>query len=228
MDLVDYSEARFDEIRDAYVELARQLGLTRRALRAGVGAEGRQHRDARARACRGTRASRCSTCSKRLPVEAPTGQALRFPVQWVARQDGSQADDFRGYMGRVEAGEVRSATRSSCCRPTAKRPSPKSSRRWRAASRGGSRVRRPNGDDPSRGRRRRLARRHVRAARQRRPSRRRSSRPTCAGSTNAAVDAAQVPAEANHQHGVRAHRCDQGSARRAYAVAARPIATNWR
>ena len=26
-----------------------------------------------------------------LPVEIPTGQALRFPVQWVARQDGSQA-----------------------------------------------------------------------------------------------------------------------------------------
>ena len=42
-----------------------------------------------------------------LPVTQPTDQALRFPVQWVARQDGSQADDFRGYMGRVEAGEVR-------------------------------------------------------------------------------------------------------------------------
>ena len=42
-----------------------------------------------------------------LPVEIPTGQALRFPVQWVARQDGSQADDFRGYMGRIEAGEVK-------------------------------------------------------------------------------------------------------------------------
>ena len=42
-----------------------------------------------------------------LPVEQPTGQALRFPVQWVARQDGAQADDFRGYMGRIEAGEVR-------------------------------------------------------------------------------------------------------------------------
>ncbi|MGN6085267.1 elongation factor 1-alpha C-terminal domain-related protein, partial [Trinickia sp.] len=36
-----------------------------------------------------------------------TGDALRFPVQWVARQDGASADDFRGYMGRVEAGEVR-------------------------------------------------------------------------------------------------------------------------
>jgi len=33
-------------------------------------------------------------------------QGLRFPVQFVARQDGSAADDFRGYLGRVEAGSI--------------------------------------------------------------------------------------------------------------------------
>jgi sulfate adenylyltransferase subunit 1 len=32
---------------------------------------------------------------------------LRFPVQWVARHDGHKADDFRGYMGRVESGSVK-------------------------------------------------------------------------------------------------------------------------
>ena len=45
-----------------------------------------------------------------LPVEeaAPEDDAaLRFPVQLVIRQDGSQSDDFRGYAGRVEAGTVR-------------------------------------------------------------------------------------------------------------------------
>jgi sulfate adenylyltransferase subunit 1 len=42
-----------------------------------------------------------------LPVDEALGDALRFPVQWVARQDGASADDFRGYMGRIEAGEVR-------------------------------------------------------------------------------------------------------------------------
>jgi sulfate adenylyltransferase subunit 1 len=31
---------------------------------------------------------------------------LRFPVQLVARHDGHQANDFRGYMGRIEAGKV--------------------------------------------------------------------------------------------------------------------------
>ena len=33
-------------------------------------------------------------------------QSLRFPVQYVARQDGSAADDFRGYLGRIEAGTI--------------------------------------------------------------------------------------------------------------------------
>jgi sulfate adenylyltransferase subunit 1 len=34
------------------------------------------------------------------------GSSLRFPVQYVARQDGSAALDFRGYLGRVEGGEI--------------------------------------------------------------------------------------------------------------------------
>ncbi|WP_153099880.1 sulfate adenylyltransferase subunit 1 [Paraburkholderia hayleyella] len=106
MDLVDYSEARFNEIREAYVALASQLGLT------GV-------RFVPVSALKGDNIVRASErmpwyageplldVLEALPVELPTGQALRFPVQWVARQDGSQADDFRGYMGRIEAGEVK-------------------------------------------------------------------------------------------------------------------------
>ena len=31
---------------------------------------------------------------------------LRFPVQLVARQDGSSSHDYRGYLGRVEAGQI--------------------------------------------------------------------------------------------------------------------------
>src|SRR5690606_23548798 len=42
--------------------------------------------------------------------QAPAGDrepaALRFPVQLVIRQDGSQADDFRGYMGKVAGGRI--------------------------------------------------------------------------------------------------------------------------
>ena len=38
--------------------------------------------------------------------EASDALGLRFPVQLVARHDGHKAEDFRGYMGRVEAGQV--------------------------------------------------------------------------------------------------------------------------
>ena len=106
MDLVDYSEATFDLIRDAYVALARQLGLA----------------DVRFVPVSALKGDNIVAASERmpwyageplldvleqLPVAQATGEALRFPVQWVARQDGSSADDFRGYMGRVEAGEVK-------------------------------------------------------------------------------------------------------------------------
>jgi sulfate adenylyltransferase subunit 1 len=36
----------------------------------------------------------------------PRIDALRIPVQYVARQDGSAAEDFRGYLGQVESGVV--------------------------------------------------------------------------------------------------------------------------
>ncbi|AOK47810.1 sulfate adenylyltransferase [Burkholderia sp. MSMB617WGS] len=106
MDLVDYSETRFNEIRDAYVKLAQQLGLT----------------DVRFVPVSALKGDNIVAASERmpwyadepllnvleaLPVETQAHDALRFPVQWVARQDGSSADDFRGYMGRIEAGEVK-------------------------------------------------------------------------------------------------------------------------
>ncbi|WP_200878764.1 sulfate adenylyltransferase subunit 1 [Caballeronia sordidicola] len=106
MDLIEFSESRFNEIRDAYVELARRLGIA----------------DVRFVPVSALKGDNIVTASERmpwyageplldlleaLPVAQPVDQALRFPVQWVARQDGSQADDFRGYMGRVESGEVK-------------------------------------------------------------------------------------------------------------------------
>ncbi|WP_179258460.1 sulfate adenylyltransferase subunit 1 [Caballeronia sordidicola] len=106
MDLIEFSETRFNEIRDAYVELARRLGIA----------------DVRFVPVSALKGDNIVSASERmpwyageplldlleaLPVAQPVDQALRFPVQWVARQDGSQADDFRGYMGRVESGEVK-------------------------------------------------------------------------------------------------------------------------
>ncbi|KRC00823.1 sulfate adenylyltransferase subunit 1 [Duganella sp. Root198D2] len=42
-----------------------------------------------------------------LPVyDESHNSAFRFPVQLVARHNGHEANDFRGYMGRIEAGNV--------------------------------------------------------------------------------------------------------------------------
>ncbi|WP_087722064.1 sulfate adenylyltransferase subunit 1 [Pandoraea sp. PE-S2T-3] len=105
MDLVDYSEATFDAIRAAYLELAHRLGL----------------QDVRFVPVSALKGDNIVLASERMPwyqdeplldvleslPVAQTGRELRFPVQLVARQDGSHADDFRGYMGRVESGSVR-------------------------------------------------------------------------------------------------------------------------
>jgi sulfate adenylyltransferase subunit 1 len=106
MDLVDYSEVRFNEIRDAYVELARQLGIANARFVPVSALKGDNIVQASER-MPWYAGEPLLDVLEALPVAQPTGQALRFPVQWVARQDGSSADDFRGYMGRVEAGEVR-------------------------------------------------------------------------------------------------------------------------
>jgi sulfate adenylyltransferase subunit 1 len=106
MDLVDYSEAIFNQIREAYVVLARQLGLEDVRFVPVSALKGDNIVSASERMPWYADAPLLDVLES-LPVEQATGDALRFPVQWVARQDGSSADDFRGYMGRVEAGEVK-------------------------------------------------------------------------------------------------------------------------
>lgn len=104
MDLIDYSETQFNAIRLAYSALAQRLGL-------------QDVRFVPVSALKGDNVVFASDkmpwyqdaplldVLESLPVTAQAGE-LRFPVQRVARQDGSQADDFRGYMGRVESGTL--------------------------------------------------------------------------------------------------------------------------
>lgn len=109
MDLVDYSEQRFDEIRAAYTELATQLGLkdVRYVPVSALRGDNIVHASA---AMPWYQGESLLPLLEALPVEEAADaadDALRFPVQLVVRQDGSQSDDFRGYAGRVEAGTVR-------------------------------------------------------------------------------------------------------------------------
>ena len=109
MDLVDYSEQRFNEIRTAYTELAVQLGLkdVRYVPVSALRGDNIVHESD---AMPWYQGEPLLPLLEELPVEeaAPEDDAaLRFPVQLVIRQDGSQSDDFRGYAGRIEAGTVR-------------------------------------------------------------------------------------------------------------------------
>ena len=106
MDLINYDQTVYDRIIAAYQEFADQLGL----------------KDIRPIPLSALAGDNVVTASDKLAwYTGPTLIALleslsvydachdepfRFPVQLVARHNGHEANDFRGYMGRIEAGKV--------------------------------------------------------------------------------------------------------------------------
>ena len=107
MDLVNYDQTVYNRIVGAYKSFAEQLGLA----------------DVYAIPMSALAGDNVVAKSDKMPwYEGPTlidllesltvydeahEEPLRFPVQLVARHGGHLANDFRGYMGRVEAGKVR-------------------------------------------------------------------------------------------------------------------------
>ncbi len=107
MDLVNYDQTVYDRIVQAYREFAAQLGL----------------KDIRPIPLSALTGDNVVTAGDNMPwYQGPTliemlesltvydeahEEPLRFPVQLVARHNGHEADDFRGYMGRIEAGKVK-------------------------------------------------------------------------------------------------------------------------
>lgn len=107
MDLIDYDQTVYDRIVAAYTEFAKTLGL----------------KDIRPIPLSALAGDNVVTRGEKLAwYQGPTlielleslsvydeshDDPFRFPVQLVARHNGHEADDFRGYMGRIEAGKVR-------------------------------------------------------------------------------------------------------------------------
>ena len=113
MDLVEYDEAVFERIRSEYLAFAERIGLTAgdcdvsfvpmSALNGDMVVE------------RGERLSWYSGPTLLEILETAPGahsehaEAFRFPVQYVCRpqaSDDPELHDFRGFMGRVESGEI--------------------------------------------------------------------------------------------------------------------------
>jgi sulfate adenylyltransferase subunit 1 len=106
MDLVNYDRTVYDRIVAAYKEFAASLGLTDITpipLSALAGDNVVERGDNMAWYQGPTLIELLESIS----VYDETHDApFRFPVQLVARHNGHEANDFRGYMGRIESGKV--------------------------------------------------------------------------------------------------------------------------
>jgi len=106
MDMVDYSEAVFNKIRDEYLQFSAPLGLRNvnfiplSALNGDMVVQ---------------RGENLGWYQGPAPLELLDTVEIdhdvnttdfRFPVQWVCRPQTQEYHDFRGFMGRIEAGEV--------------------------------------------------------------------------------------------------------------------------
>lgn len=108
MDLIGFDQQRFEKICDAYAQLATQLGLTD-VRYIPVSALGGDNVVTRSENMPWYQGQPLLSILESLELAQPGENdpaALRFPVQLVVRQDGSQADDFRGYMGKVAGGQL--------------------------------------------------------------------------------------------------------------------------
>jgi sulfate adenylyltransferase subunit 1 len=106
MDLVDYDQGVYERIVAAYTDFANTLGLrdiTAIPLSALAGDNVVDKGERLAWYDGPTLIELLENLS--VYDEAHTAP-FRFPVQLVARHNGHEANDFRGYMGRIESGKV--------------------------------------------------------------------------------------------------------------------------
>lgn len=108
MDLIDFDQVRFGKIRDAYAALATQLGIENIHYIpvSALGGDNVVFRSDNMPWYQGEPLLALLESIELKQTGESDPQALRFPVQLVIRQDGNQADGFRGYMGKLAAGKL--------------------------------------------------------------------------------------------------------------------------
>jgi len=106
MDMVDYSQARFDEIVAEYKAFAAQLHLhdvTCIPMSALVGDMVVERGENLA----WYKGPALLELLEKVEIDHDVNTSdFRFPVQWVCRPQTDEFHDFRGFAGRIEAGEV--------------------------------------------------------------------------------------------------------------------------
>ena len=108
MDLLDYSEEKFNAIVEEYRQLAAQLGL-KDVHFVPVSALLGDNLVYVSESTPWYQGEPLLTILENLPSVDEVSHSnadFYFPVQLVVRQDADKADDFRGYQGRIERGSV--------------------------------------------------------------------------------------------------------------------------
>ncbi len=107
MDLVNYDQTVYERIVAAYREFAQQLGLgdIQTIPLSALTGDNVVERGNNMPWYQGP--TLIDLLEKLSVYDEAHQQAFRFPVQLVARHGGHEANDFRGYMGRIEAGSVK-------------------------------------------------------------------------------------------------------------------------
>ncbi|MFB6348458.1 sulfate adenylyltransferase subunit 1 [Moraxella sp. ZJ142] len=108
MDLLDFSQDKFQAIVRAYQDLAAQLDLgdVQFVPVSALNGDNIVHKSQHTPWYDG---GALLEILENLPVgeQAVTDKAaFHLPVQYVLRADGDKQDDFRGYQGRIEAGQI--------------------------------------------------------------------------------------------------------------------------
>jgi sulfate adenylyltransferase subunit 1 len=107
MDLLDFDENVFNAIKESIEGLAKTLGLPTPHLIPVSALQGDNVVDKSDKTSWYQGPSLLQWLEGLDTSVVHQVQGLRFPVQYVARQDGSAADDFRGYLGRIESGSIK-------------------------------------------------------------------------------------------------------------------------
>lgn len=106
MDLVQYSQEHFNAIELALISLQEKIGMAKAHILpiAALVGEGvvRAHQH-----MAWYHGKTLLSLLESIDAESPQSPLpLRLPVQWVARQEGSSASDFRGYLGTLAQGTL--------------------------------------------------------------------------------------------------------------------------
>ncbi|QBE62473.1 sulfate adenylyltransferase subunit 1 [Pseudoduganella lutea] len=106
MDLVNYDQEVYDRIVKAYAEFAQTLGLKDITPIPLSALTGDNVVDKSANMAWYEGPTLIELLESLSVYDESHASPFRFPVQLVARHNGHEANDFRGYMGRIEAGKV--------------------------------------------------------------------------------------------------------------------------